>query len=225
VPGTTAPRSSGSRSDPGKASGLEPRRCAVVAAGQRADVVDELGWVADLEVGTEHAEVDSESVEGRGAGTQQAGVLVDHLQQPDPGGIRSAGLGEPRVPVGPAGPRLGLRPLDLHPRPHRPVVGPPDPLTTPSARGDRSPPPRRPRSADARGGTGRPTRRPTFSAGHLPERPVPLHRTPPVSHDQDAGEFTWSSPGVGDALHQGRAYRWAGIPAPDEQRRRLEDPT
>jgi hypothetical protein len=48
-------------------------------------MVDELGWFADLEVGTEHAEVDRESVEGLGAGTQQAGVLVDHLQQPHPG--------------------------------------------------------------------------------------------------------------------------------------------
>ena len=62
----------------------------MVAVGQRADVVDELGRVADLEVGTEQAEVDGERVEGVGAGVQQAGVLVDGLEQPDPGRIRSA---------------------------------------------------------------------------------------------------------------------------------------
>jgi hypothetical protein len=62
---------------------------------------------------------------------------------------RPADLVDVLVPVGPAGPWLGARPLDDHARPHHPVAGPPDPLTTPSAQANRSPPPKRHCPSDA----------------------------------------------------------------------------
>ena len=53
------------------------------------------------------------------------------------------------VPVGLPGPRLEVRPLDVHARPHRPVAGPPEPLTAASAQG-RPGPDRRGRPAPCR---------------------------------------------------------------------------
>ena len=55
----------------------------MVPVGQCADVLDKVGRFADLEVDSEHAQVDGEPVQGVGAGVEYTGALVHCLHQPD----------------------------------------------------------------------------------------------------------------------------------------------
>ena len=61
-----------------------------IAVRQPAEVVDELGGLGHGEVRAEHAEVDGQHLEAVGAGVEDARPLVDRLDGPDPGPIRSA---------------------------------------------------------------------------------------------------------------------------------------
>src|SRR5262245_15373481 len=55
-----------------------------VALRQRADMVDQLGWLRDREVVAERAEVDGHHLEAVGAGVQDARSVVDRRYRADP---------------------------------------------------------------------------------------------------------------------------------------------
>src|SRR2546428_10066431 len=56
-----------------------------VALGERVEPGDQLGRLCDREVGVEHAEVESQHLDGVGAGVHGAGVVVDRPDADLPG--------------------------------------------------------------------------------------------------------------------------------------------